>query len=258
VKNTFPKTAVNGLNRLLGLVDLKLIRAREHDWRDPRTFIPFEETIRSATRDGMTVGQYIDATYNVPGVNESTIKQLDALGVLTNDVTHVLELGPGSGRYLEPVMAICQPEHYEVYETAASWAKWLVQTYGVALRPTDGRSLASTPTGSIDLAHAHKVMAVLPFLAICRYLLELMRVTREGGFVVFDVPTEACMPVETVQAWMDSDVGDGPYPSFIARKLVLDIFAARGFELVGTFLVPMMPGETEYFVFRRTRNASAS
>jgi hypothetical protein len=251
VRSSVRKATIVGANRLLGLVDLKLTRAGEHDWADPRTFLPFEETIRSAVRSNMTVGQYIDATYNVPGVNESTVAQLEELGVFNSRPARILELGPGSGRYLEQVAAICQPESYEIYETATPWASWLVKNYGVVLRPTDGRSLSATPTASVDLSHAHKVMCVLPFLTICRYLLELMRVTREGGYVVFDVPTEKCMPVEAVQEWADSDVDAGPYPSFLARHLVLDNFTSRGFELVGSFLTHMKPGMTEYFVFRR-------
>jgi hypothetical protein len=257
VQNSFRKTAVTGVNKFLGLVGLEVAKVREQDWRDPRTFIPFDETIRAAADAGVSVGQYIDATYNVPGVNEATTQRLEQLGILSGDVERVLELGPGSGRYLERVTALCRPAHYEIYETAAPWAKWLVESYGVTLRPTDGRSLAATPTGSVDLAHAHKVMCVLPFLTICRYLVELMRVTRVGGVVVFDVPTEECMGVETVRAWVDSDVDSGPYPSFLARQLVLDNFGARGFELLDTFRMPMIPGETEYFVFRRTAATDA-
>lgn len=249
------KAAVLAANTLLGLVDLKLTKAGTHDWKDPRTFLPFEETIRSAAKSNMTVGKYIDATYNVAGVNESTIAQLERLGVFSRPPARILEIGPGSGRYLEQVAAICRPESYEIYETATPWARWLVKNYDVVLRPTDSRSLAATPTASVDLAHAHKVMCVLPFLTICRYLLELMRVTREGGHVVFDVPTERCMSVEVVQQWVDSDVDAGPYPSFLARRLVVENFSTRGFELVDSFLTHMKPGTTEYFVFRRARVA---
>lgn len=252
VRKSVRRTALDGVNRALGVVGLEIGRSRQQDWQDPRTFIPFAETIRAAAAAGKPVGEYIDATYNVPGVNEATIAQLEGLGVFAGDVSRVLELGPGSGRYLEKVEAICRPAHYEIYETAVPWANWLVENHGVVLRPTDGRSLASTPSASIDLAHAHKVMCVLPFLTICRYLVELMRVTRSGGLVVFDVPTEDCMPVETLRTWVDSDVNAGPYPSFLARRLVLETFDAGGFELVGSFRVPMMPGETEYFAFRRT------
>lgn len=48
------------------------------------------------------------------------------------------------------------------------------------------------------------------FLTICHYLLELMRITREGGFVVFDVPTKSCMFTQTVQNWAGSDIDGGP------------------------------------------------
>lgn len=227
------------------------LRRGSHDWDDPQTFIPFRETVTSAARANQSVGGYIDATYNVPGVNQSTIRELEDLGVFAAGPSRVLELGPGSGRYLEQVLKRCRPESYEIYETAAPWAKWLTSNYDVTLRATDGLTLSSTPSESVDLAHAHKVMCVIPFMTICRYLTELMRVTRSGGFVVFDAPTEPCMTVEIVETWLESNAQSGPYPSFISRDLVLDLFASRGFKSVGTFITHMKPGKTEYFVFQR-------
>jgi hypothetical protein len=62
----------------------------------------------------------------------------------------------------------CNPAYYEIYETAGDWEKWLVDKYQVTSHPTDGRSLSSTPSGSIDLVQAHKVLPVAIF-TICSY-----------------------------------------------------------------------------------------
>jgi hypothetical protein len=251
------KSVVHGANTLLELVDLKLTRHREQDWSDPSTYIPFKETLTAAERAGMSVGEYIDSTYNVAGSTELTIKELVGLGVLHGHVDRVCEVGPGSGRYLEKVTALTTPDHYEVYETATPWANWLAATQRVTVRPTDGKTLASTADASVDLTHAHKVMVVVPFLTICRYLLEMMRVTREGGYVVFDLMTDECLPEDTLQSWIDSDIQSISYPSFITRQVVVDLFTRRGFDLVGTFFIPMQPGITQYFAFRRRPAATA-
>jgi hypothetical protein len=35
-------------------------------------------------------------------------------------------------------------------------------------------------------------------------------------------------------------------------EIVIDFFGARGFELAGSFLSPLPPGQTELFVFRKS------
>jgi hypothetical protein len=249
--NTLRNSAVTGVNAVLRLADLKLIRDRGQDWADPSTYIPFKDTVKGASEAGLSVGEFIDATYNLPGATELTITELEKLGVLNTGIDRVCEVGPGSGRYLERVRALVSPSHYEIYETAAPWASWLAEHHQVTVRPTDGKSLSATPDQSVDLAHAHKVMVVIPFLTICRYLVEMMRITRVGGFVVVDAMTDECLPGDTLQQWIDSDIVPSPYPSFVTKQVVLDLFRSRGFDLVGTFFIPMTPGRTQYFAFRR-------
>jgi hypothetical protein len=124
---------------------------------------------------------------------------MSALGVFGQPVQAVCEIGPGSGRYLAKVMAACRPSHYEIYETAEPWANYLVREYHVIYRRTDGRSLAETPTASIDLAQAHKVFVVTPFVSTWNYLREMVRVTKPGGYVVFDVMTERCLRARAIR-----------------------------------------------------------
>ena len=105
----------------------------------------------------------------------------------------MVEIGPGSGRYLEKTVEACAPSHYEVYETAGPWASYVVSKYNVVLQPTDGRTLRPTPDGSTDLVHAHKVFPSIPFVATCSYWTEMARVARSGAHVVFDIKTEASL-----------------------------------------------------------------
>ncbi|MGC5041162.1 methyltransferase domain-containing protein [Streptomyces sp. DT190] len=136
-----------------------------------------------------------------PGATQSTIDELRALGVFAAEPDTVLEIGPGSGRYLEKTLKECSPGRYEIYETAAPWADYLVDTFGVVAQPTAGCSLAPTPDGSIDLVQAHKVFNTLTFLGAARYFFEMARVTRPGGRIVFDVMTETCLDPATMRAW---------------------------------------------------------
>lgn len=240
--------ARDSVNYLLGFADVELVK-KNKPFTDYRDYIPFEETITEAKRAGLSVGDYIEARHNQPGSAQCTIDQLAELGVFAGSVDRICEIGPGSGRYLEKVLKICRPSYSEIYETAPSWEQWLVEQYRVVAHPTDGSSLAHTPSGSIDLVQAHKVMPGQPTLTMCRYFGEMARVIRPGGWVVFDIVTEQCMDEPTLQCWFESGFGYQHYPCMMPRQYTITFFERRGFAFVGSFIVPMAPGSTECFAF---------
>jgi len=244
------KQCVNGI---LANAGLKLARLGTPDTTDVRDFIPLDETLTAAARAGMSVGDYIDTVLNnIPGATQDTIDAMARLGVFAMPIRSVVEIGPGSGRYLEKVVSICAPERYEIYETSSAWAGYLNSKFKLSVQLTDGRSLRATPDRSTNLVHAHKVFSTIPFWPTCAYWSEMARVAADGGFVVFDIMTEACFDDGTVEAWLQAESQHGSYPAAMPRRLAIDFFTKRGFEQVGTFLVPMGPGKTEYFVFRRS------
>ena len=120
-----------------------------------------------------------------------------------------------------------------------------------AARPTAASSARPRPN-SVDLIQAYKVMSGTTFLTAARYWVEMARVTRVGGYAVFDIVTEECLDPDTVERWAVSDLETGSYPAVIPRCVALDFFAGKGFRLAGSFFVPMGLGTTETFVFERT------
>lgn len=246
----------NGINRMLGAFDCEIVRksGRPHDWTDVGQFIPLEETLSGAREAGLTVGEYIDLKHNVPGVTRATHERLVALGVFKDRIERVCEIGPGSGRFLEKTIQACKPSHYEIYELARPWEDWLVKTYKVSAQPADGATLANTPTGSIDLVQAHKVFPCLLFLNVCSYFTEIVRVTKPGSWVVFDVMTENCVDDINLPLWLKTGVNKRTYPQMIPNKFVQSFFLGHRFELVETFTVPMKPGKTNCMVFRKRRS----
>lgn len=232
---------------------LEVRRRNRHDWSDTRNFIPFDETVEAAKRANLSVGDYIDGVMNrTPGATQATIDGMREHGVFKGPVRTVVEIGPGSGRYLEKTIAACQPQRYEVYETAECWASYVASKYPVVVQPTDGRSLAATPDGSADLVHAHKVFSGIPSLPTWIYWAEMSRVCAQGGHVVFDILSEACLDLDMLEKWVGSGVENGAYPAGMPRGLALDYFSSSGFDNVGTFFVPMGTDyTTEVFVFRK-------
>jgi hypothetical protein len=242
---------VRGLNGVLGVVGFELRRAGRHDWSDVRNFIPFEATLAAAAAQGLSVADYVDVRHNRAGATQEAVDRMAALGAFAGRIDRVCEIGPGSGRYLEKIFRLCKPSHYEIYETAADWAGWLQRTYAVVPQPTDGKSLSATPARSIDLVHAHKVLTTVPWAVSCGYLLEMARVVRDGGRVVFDVMTEACTDQPTVAAWAARPVSGSSYPAMMPRQFLLDVLEGQGLRLVASFFVAMEPGRSECMIFER-------
>ncbi len=246
---TIKQALLRGVNAALGPLGFRLSRSGYLAFEDYRGFIPFAQTLREAQAAGLSVTGYVDSHYNVAGATQESVDRMAALGALHPGVKRVCELGPGSGRYLEKVQKLCRPEAYEVYETALDWRAYVVRTFGVVGHDADGVSMKQTPDGSCDLVHAHKVFPGVPFLSSCRYFLEMARVARQGGHVVFDIVTEDCMEPSTLSSWLGGSADYQVYPNLLPKQYVRDLLARHGLELVGSFPVSMKPGATECLVF---------
>jgi hypothetical protein len=222
-------------------------------------FISFKQTLAAARAAGLPVGEYLERRHleGVRTARDQTMDGLDSLGVFSRPIERICELGPGSGRYLERITARCQPRLYEIYETSTEWRKWLVERHGVIARNCDGKTLAETESGSVDLVHANKVFPGLPLLVTSSYFQEMARVAHDGGWVVFDIMTEACFTPAHLDAWFAADPWAWEWsPNMIARDYAIGVFAKRGLSLVGSFEVPLFPAITECMVFRKTPAAS--
>jgi SAM-dependent methyltransferase len=190
------------VNQMLSIAGVELIR-KNKEFQD---YIPLKKTLADAEKAGMPLGDYIDMRFNVPGTTQKTIDKMAELGVFSEEGGRICEIGPGSGRYLAKVIELCKPAYYEIYETSKDWRGWLEQTYGVVPQSTDGASLSSTPSQSLDLVHTHKVLYGNSIITIGRYLLEMARVVKPGGYAVFDLVTEDCLGDAILEKWISSGV----------------------------------------------------
>lgn len=233
--------------------------------REP--FLPLRPTLQAAQLAGMPLGDFIDYTYgHWDGKSMSptrlTLMHMIRAGVFGGKIERVCEIGPGSGRYLEPTIACANRTNetkqyrellgYEIYELSEDWRNWLVSEYRVQAQECDGHSLSWTKTATVDLVHAHKVFPSTPLFVTLSYIEEMGRVVKPGGWVVFDAMTEACLIPEHVDAWLDAHVLDWDWePHCTARRCVVDMLADMNVRFVTSFLVELYPGVTECLIFRK-------
>lgn len=235
------------LNKLLRPLDVQVVRGRSDD-AAVRPFLSARKTIAAARRSGQSLSDYIDRFSAEPGATAATVEAMLKIADLHEHVDRVCEIGPGTGRYAERIIAAVQPSVYEIYETATDWLPHLRTLPGSKVLPADGHSLGHTASESVDLVHAQKVFVYVPLVVTVGYLQEMARVARPGGTVAFDIVTELCMDDEVTKAWVAT--GATLY-SMIPRQWVVDLAAQLGLQLLGSSFAPLSGGRTELLVFRR-------
>jgi SAM-dependent methyltransferase len=240
------------VNKSLAPVGIRITRLDNHDWNDVASFIPLERTLEAARAANMSVGDYVDSVMNgTPGSSQATIDKMASCAVFSEPLGTIVEIGPGTGRYLAKTLELAAPSRYEIYETAGPWSDYLVKEYDVVLKATDGYSLSGTPDNSADLVHAHKVFSTVPFMVTCCYWQEMARVIRPGGWAVFDVMTERCLSKDSMLIWSRCGIRNGSFPAVMPREVAIDFFTSNGFTLASSFIAPLPPGTTELLLFKR-------
>jgi len=243
---TVKALVTKGVNRAVRPLGVQVVRG----WSaDPgiRPYVPAKKTIAAAQRAGLTVCDYIDKHNAEPGTTAATVQAMLELARLGDSVDRVCEIGPGTGRYAELVIAALKPAVYEVYETAADWLPHLRKLPNAELMPADGHTLSHTAPDSVDLVHAHKLFGYVPMVTTVGYMWEMARVVRPGGVVAFDIVTEDCMDETTTKRW----VTEGAFYSMTPRQWTIDLLDRSGLSLIGSAFAPVSGGRTELLVFRK-------
>ncbi|WP_329126099.1 class I SAM-dependent methyltransferase [Streptomyces sp. NBC_01465] len=239
--------ARGGMNRVLRPFGVQMVRGRSDD-PAIQPFLSARRTLTAARRADLSIEDYIDRRSAVPGATVETVNALFRLADSREKMQRICEIGAGSGRYAARVIVSEHPDTYEIYETAGDWLPRLRSLPNVVLQPADGHTLSATPTGSVDLVHAHKVFVYLPLVVTIGYLDEMARVVRPGGIVAFDVVNEDCLDDEMTRNWVSSRA---TLYCMISRSWLLGHLAQRGLSLLGGHFVPLSGGRTELLVFRK-------
>jgi SAM-dependent methyltransferase len=213
-----------------------------------RTYIDCKPTLAKAREAGVTVPEYVARLWNETGVIEAFTEYLRGI-VPIEDCSSILEIGAGTGRFLDPIKRLARPQRYTVYETSLDWTEYLVETYGVTGEPANGVALERTPDASQKLVHAHQVFVYLPVITSFGYFHEMCRVCAPDGYVVFDCYLDVHTDLATIEAWRKSVSN---YQMILPRSAIVDLFRSHGFELLASdYRMKAYVGHTSYLIFRK-------
>jgi phospholipid N-methyltransferase len=204
----------------------------------------------------MSIGDYLemeDAKRNILhlGRRERIINKIIE-NILYSDQLRILEIGPGTGRYMEKMLEHYPNCIYEVYETSQDWVLFLKnmykKEYKLCIHPADGSKLSTTETGTCDLVHAHAVFVYLPCGTILSYLNEMVRVLKNNGIIVFDILSSSDFNINILQDFID--VGH-LFPVIFPNSILEQWMRLNNIILIENFKEIYGPYYSNYYIFKK-------
>ncbi|MBC7615285.1 MAG: class I SAM-dependent methyltransferase [Pedobacter sp.] len=214
----------------------------------PYTVVPL------AKEKNMSLCEYLE-TYNEGGVGKRRDYIVEKLfSILPKSISSILEIGTGTGMYLEKLYPHYTPKKYEVYETALSWVQYLKEEYKdlkqIQYHSADGKTLWQTKTESIDLVTSHGVFVYLPLISSVQYLDEMYRACTKSGYIVFDCFTDENFSLPTVNDWLKEE-HEYRFPVLIPVKIINAYALKNNLELVSKFEVNYHASFSTYYILKK-------
>lgn len=214
-------------------------------------YIRLDETLNSAKKENLSICDYLEKIWNQKGATQKVIDNMKANKVFSNKESKIIEIGTGSGRYLEKIINQVSYKEYYSFETIKEWSNFLAKTYKIKSVDTNGYSLEGINDYSIDIIHSHGVFVYLPFLISIRYFYEMFRVCKKDSFVCFDVYDETCFNKEDLSSWLNvADI----YPVLTPIDFLINFFKENGYDLINNFYNKHGASKSRYYIFKKTKS----
>jgi CDP-glycerol glycerophosphotransferase (TagB/SpsB family)/ubiquinone/menaquinone biosynthesis C-methylase UbiE len=219
-------------------------------------FLNAKDTYQKAKNIGKSIGDYLemeDAKRNVRhfGRRDRIINKIIE-NVSYIDGLRVLEIGPGTGRYMEKILQHYPNCNYEIYETASDWVSYLndmyAKKYKLCIHPADGSKLSATETASCDIVHAHAVFVYLPCAVILSYLNEMVRVLKKDGVIIFDILSSSDFDINNLESFIDAGY---LFPVIFPNSIFEQWMSLNNLILIEQFNEIYGPYHSNYYIFKR-------
>lgn len=211
--------------------------------------------VNEAKNNNLSLCEYLEST-NKGGVGvrrDEIIKNI--VDTIHLKKPNIVEIGAGTGMYLEKFISNFNPTKYEVYETNLNWVDYLKKTYisneCLKFCIADGRTLNQTKSDTVDLVAAHGVFVYLPIIQTINYLNEMYRSCKVGGFIVFDCFTNDNFKMDVINNWLN-DEHEYTFPVVVSIQLIEEFANINKLKLVKKFDIKYHASNSTYFIFQKT------
>lgn len=212
------------------------------------------DVVNKARQNNLSLCEYLEGN-KLGGLGKRRDLIINALQqYLPGKLTNVLEVGAGTGMFLEKIVEHYCPINYEVYETSLDWVSYLNHEYsgktGLKCHNADGSSLMGTTSESIDAVFCHGVFVYLPLITTFGYLEEMTRVAKPGGCIIFDCFLTHNFGLDILKQWQ-REPHHWTFPVAISEDLIKEFLAKFGLICFGRFDTPHVASLSTYFVLRK-------
>ena len=211
--------------------------------------------IKQAKEAGKPIPEFLETT-NQGGVGkrrDEIIKKLIQLDAMPT-CQRIIEIGAGTGMYLEKFIETCKPTNYEVYETDVGWSKYLSDTYdkqtNLMVHNASGNTLQFSLDNSADMVVAHGVYVYIPVINTLEYLKESIRVCKQGGLIIFDCFTDRFFTLSQAILFREKN----PYfdfPVITPHKMIEEFCETFHLKILDTFNSKYHSVEATYYILQK-------
>lgn len=219
-------------------------------------YIDADLTVRSSENAGLSVCEWLEANETEPKKRGRRDRIVAAIMdvIAAHDIDTVVEIGTGTGMYLDRIVERLHPERYQIYETSPGWRQYLKKHCRIwsntnfQIPDADGKSLHESDDESADLVHAHGVFVYLSSIQTANYLFEMARVCRPGGFVIFDCYLDDSFDLNEVKKWIRSG---WDFPVITQRRLLEELLASCELIELNWFEEIHGAGNVQYLIYQK-------
>ncbi|HMG16669.1 MAG TPA: class I SAM-dependent methyltransferase [Saprospiraceae bacterium] len=208
--------------------------------------------VSAAKEKNMSLCEYLE-TFNKGGVGKRRDFIISKINYfLPAKFEKILEIGAGTGMYLEKILEIYKPIQYEVYETNIGWTKYLKEEYGsrtnLICYNADGKTLKDTESNSVDIVFCHAVFVYISIVTIYSYFEDMVRVCKPGGYIIFDCFTSKNFEIDILKNWLKAGVF---FPVVIADYTLEEWILKAKLVLHHKFNANYHESYTTYFILQK-------
>ncbi len=236
--------------RLLNFANF-MIKPSGFEIRRRYRYVDMKAIVRGARRSGQTICEYVENEWEAVGLIDFVMNKLNNLEVLI-PCREVVEIGPGTGIYMDRQIQKIMPERYHIYELDEGCSKYLSKKHEkVIAHSTDGHSLDGLSNGTCGFCVAHGVFLYLSLLNCFRYFHEMIRVCQAGGHIAFDIFSDREWKQEIIDVWIP--LHQHNWPVILPEQKVIDFFARNGCNLIDRFNAQTGFDFSTYVVFKKMK-----